>query len=381
MGILLPVCSAASTSLMPSPAPQSILVSVASCGTASRIKSTQHLIATSGVPKIFMDNGMFTVHRMMEEGRRVIFDDTRPICPEKNTINITARHNIECAIALKPSVMIVPDMPVPKLRKVWNKYDHGDEEFCFMRVTYHNIIRAKETTYLRQKYCPYVELYFAFQGYNIGHLHRIMMEVKGLKFDGFCLATRALSWNKLLAIMLLLRCYGARKIHILAGSNMSAMAISAFAARHLFDEVSYDSHNWLFMANRDMFRFFGSMGDTQIIQEAVLPNDILSSTCNCPHCKGRSLFDIREMPHGPEKHQFLAKHNYYIETETANAYFNHSETPAMLKDFLLSKSNRTELIKEIYQALSAIYEMRSNIDNMKFVNGLADFIFNTFTKR
>jgi hypothetical protein len=241
----------------------------------------------------------------MEEGQRLMFDNKRPIYPKNVSMNLTAVHAIECAMALKPNVLIVPDLPVPKISKELN-YDHDDEELCFMKVTYHNIIRAKETSYLRQKYCPDVELYLPFQGYNIDHLHRIMKEVQGLTFEGYCLATRALTWNKLLAIMLLLKSYGAKKIHILAGSNMPVMAISAFAARHLFEEVSYDSHNWLFMANRDMFRFFGSMGDTQIIQEADLPNDILSSTCDCPHCKGRSLFDIREMPHGPEKHQLLA---------------------------------------------------------------------------
>jgi hypothetical protein len=381
MGILLPVCSAAHVGLMPSPAPQSLLESVASCGTASGIKSTQNLIAKSGALKIFMDNGMFTVHGMMEEGQRVIFDDTRPIYPEKNTINITAVHNIECAIALKPDVMIVPDMPVPKLRKVWNKYDYGDEELCFLKATYHNIIRAKETNYLRQKFCPDVELYFAFQGYNIGHLHRIMSEVNGLKFDGFCLATRALSWNKLLAIMMLLKCYGARKIHILAGSTMPVMAIGAFAARHLFDEVSYDSHNWLFYSLKGSFRFYGSMDAVQLVQHNATPENVLSMRCDCPHCKGRSLYDIRAMDYVEEKQHLLAQHNYYIETETANAYFNHSETPTMLKDFLLLKSHRTGLIQDIYQALSASYEMKNYLDNMKFVNGLADFIFNAFKKR
>ena len=333
-----------------------------------------------GVHKTFLDNGMYTLFKMLEEGQRVIFDDNRPIYPKKVSMNLTAVHAINCAIALKPNVLIVPDLPVPKISKALN-YDHGDEEVCFMKVTYHNIIRAKETTYFRQKYCPDVELYLAFQGYNINQLHRIMKEVNGLTFEGYCLASRALMWNKLLAMMLLLKCYGAKKIHILAGSNMPVMAISAFAARHLFEEVSYDSHNWLFFALKGSFRFYGNMDAIQLVPHKEVQMDILSMRCDCPHCKGRSLYDIRQMDPGKEKQHLLAQHNYFIETETANAYFNHSETPAMLKDYLLSKSHRTELIQEMYKALSAIYEMKDFLNDKNLVNGLAECIFHRFKKR
>ena len=85
------------------------------------------------------------------------------------------------------------------------------------------------------------------------------------------------------------------------------------------------------------------------------------------------------MEHGQVKNNLLAQHNYYIETETAKAYFHHSETPEMLRDFLLSKSRRVKLILEIHKALSAIFEMRNYLNDMKFVNGLAEYVFNQFT--
>jgi hypothetical protein len=380
MGIFLPVCSGSSLSLIPSPAPHSILVSVASCGTTSSINSINTLITASGAEKIFLDNGMFTFFRKKQKGERVIFDNSRPIFPKGIAMNLTAVHAVKCAMVLKPNVLIVTDLPVPKLRKEGN-YDIGDEELNFMSVTYHNLIRAKEVTQLRAKYCPEIELYYTFQGYNINQLNRIMRELNGLHFEGFCLATRALNWNKLLALMILMKGYGVKKIHILAGSNMPVMAVGAFVARHLFEEVSYDSHNWLYFSLVGTFRLFGSMGTVRPMKQIELSKNILSLTCDCPHCKDRSLFDIREMEYGQDKQHLLAQHNFYIETETANAYFNHSKTPAMLTDFILSKSHRFELIQEMHEALSAIYEMKDYLNDMKFVNGLAEYIFHRFKAR
>jgi len=380
MGIFVPVCSGASLNLMPSPTPQSLLVSVASCGSVSGINSVQKIIATKGIQKIFLDNGMFTFFRKMENGERVIFDHSRPIYPKRVAMNLTAVHAIHSAIILKPNVLIIPDLPVPNLLKSSNA-DQGDEELNFLKVTYHNLIRAKETSYLRQKHCPDVELYLAFQGYNINQLHRIMKEVNGLTFEGYCLATRALAWNKLLAIMLLLKGYGVKKIHILAGSNMPVMAVGAFVARHLFEEVSYDSHNWLYFSLVGTFRLFGSMGTVRPMKQIELSKNILSLTCDCPHCKDRSLFDIRAMEYGQNKQHLLAQHNFYIETETAKAYFNQSETPGMLRDFLLSKSHRKMLIQEMYEALSAIYEMKDYLIDMQVVNGLAEYTFSRFKAR
>ena len=91
--------------------------------------------------------------------------------------------------------------------------------------------------------------------------------------------------------------------------------------------------------------------------------------------------DIREMSYGQEKQHLLAKHNYYSETKTAQAYYDHSETPAMLRDFLLAHSHRKKLILEMHEALSGIYEMRDFLSDDKFVKGLVEFIFHRFKAR
>lgn len=377
MGIFLPVCSAADLKLMPAPTPPSHLVSVASCATSSGILNTQKFVSKVRDTKIILDNGMYSTFQHREKGGRVIFDDYRPIRPDKNTINITAYHVAQIAALLKPNVLIVPDLPVPKSVKC-KGHDHGDEEYNYLLVTYHNKVRAKEITYYRDRYFPSVELYYAFQGYTIKHLHSVMEELNGLSFEGYCFATRALSWNKLLALMLLLKTYNARKIHILAGSNLSTMVIGAFAARHLFEEVSYDSHNWLFFANKMCFRFFGSMGAIQLVQHNAISKDILSMRCDCPHCGGRTVADIAAITPDKQKHYLLAQHNYYIEIETAKAFFNHSVTPDALRDFLLSKSDRVKLINKIHAAVSLIYQMKESLNNKDVVNGIANHIFHYF---
>lgn len=377
MGIYLPVCSAADLNLMPSPTPPSHLVSVASCGTPSGILKTQKFVSEIRDTKIFLDNGMYSFFQHREKGGRVIFDDNRPIRPDKNTINIAAYHVAQIAALLKPNVLIVPDLPVPKSLKC-RGHDHGDEEYQFTLVMYHNKVRAKEITYYRDRYFHDVELYYAFQGYTIKHLHSVMEEINGLYFEGFCFATRALSWNKLLALMLLLKTYNVRKIHILAGSNLSTMVIGAFAARHLFDEVSYDSHNWLFFANKSCFRLFGSMDAVQVVQGKPIRQGLKTTRCDCHHCNGRTIADIAAMNYDNRKHNLLAQHNYFIEIETAKEYFKHSVTPEALRDFLLSKSHRKDLIYKIHAALSLIYQMKELLNNKDIVNGIADQIYHYF---
>jgi hypothetical protein len=321
---------------------------------------------------------MFTFFRKWEKGERVIFDNSRPIYPKGVAMNLTGIHAIECAMVLKPYVLIVTDLPVPKPKA---PFDTGDAELNFLLVTYHNVLRAKEVSQLRAQYCSDVELYYTFQGYNLNQLERIVRELNGLQFEGFCFATRALAWNKLTAMMLMLHGHGVKKIHVLAGSSMPIMAVGAFMARHIFDEVSYDSHNWLYFALKGTFRFFGSMGTARAVKKVEVPKHILSLTCDCLHCQGRSLNDIREMPHGQDKQHLLAKHNYYIETKTARAYYDHSETPAMLRDFLLAHSHRKKLILEMHEALSGIYEMKDFLSDEKFVRGLAEYVFNRFKAR
>ncbi|MEI7636108.1 MAG: hypothetical protein WCJ37_02300 [Syntrophus sp. (in: bacteria)] len=261
------------------------------------------------------------------------------------------------------------------------KIEFGDEELRFLTVTYHNVLRAKEVTQLRAKYCPEVQLYYTFQGYNLNQLERIMTELNGLQFEGYCLATRALPWNKLISMMLLLKYYGAKKIHILAGSNMPTMAAAAFMARHLFEEVSYDSHNWLYFALKGTVRFFGSMGTARPLKQVTTPEHILSLRCDCPHCQGRSLNDLRELPHGRPKQHLLAQHNYFIEVETAKAMNDHSKTPEMLRDFLLSHSHRKKLILEMHECMSAVYEMKGYLSDYQFVKGLTEYIFTRFKAR
>ncbi len=377
MGRFLPICSGAGKSLLPDPPPKAILVSIADCGTGPvALRNMIEFIRTSGTGQLAMDNGMFPYFKKWQKGELVICDKSRPIYPNNGiSMNLTPSHNIYYANILKPYFFIVHDLPVPKLV---HPYDVGEQEFWFLLVSYHNIKRAIETLRLREKYGIDSQLYFAFQGYNINQLLRVLEEIKDLKFSGFCLATRALSWNRMVALMLMLRHRGTRKIHILAGSNLAAMAVNAFLAKNLFDEISYDSANWTTFGMYQYFRVFGSMRAIRLKSDKPINNYLKHIRCNCQHCKGRTLGDIHDMPEGTPKHHLLAQHNYLVETQTAQAMFDHSVTPGMLRDFLLAHSNRTKLITEIHQCLSSIYNMMDKFNDSKFIRGFCEYIYHTF---
>jgi len=379
MGEFLPVCSGADLKLMPAPPPEAILVSVAECGKGpAALKAVMNLKKKSGAKKILMDNGMFTYHRKWQDGKKVIFDDSRPVYPKGVEMNLTAFHNAYYNAIVQPNITFITDLPTPKLPA---NHDPGEEEFHFMLSTYHNLIRAKEMVELHANYCPQVELYFAFQGYNVDQLIRIKKELGNLQFAGYALATRTLKWNQLVAVMMMLHHYGVRKIHILAGSNLPSMVVGAFMARHFFDLVSYDSANWLTFGLKETIRLFGSMGTVRAVEKIPVPSKLLPIRCNCPHCQERSIADIRAIPHGQYKQHLISKHNYFIEVETAKALYKHSETPAMLRDFLLSKSTRTKLILEMYDCLLAVHNMKDYFNDFKFAQGFAEFIFHQFKAR
>ena len=323
-----------------------------------------------------MDNGMYTYFKKWRNHELVGCDDSLPVYPNHGiAMNLTAYHNVHYANIIKPSIFICNDLPVPKLVQPDNV---GEQEFNFLLVNYHNILRAKETVKLREQFGIKSDLYFAAQVYNINQLLRIIKELDGLKFDGFCLATRALSWNRMVALMLMLRHLGIRKIHILAGSNMAAMAANAFLAKNLFDEITYDSANWTTFGRYQYFRVFGSMRAIRLKSDKPINNYLKNIQCNCQHCKGRTLGDIHDMPEGTPKHHLLAQHNYLVETQTAQAMFDHSVTPGMLRDFLLAHSNRTKLIMEIHQCLAAIYNMMDKVNDPKFIRGFCEYIYHTF---
>jgi len=379
VGRFLTICSGAGENLLPVPHPQAILVSVANCAESpGQMKRILKLITICQAEKVFLDNGMFSFFKKWKDDELVIFDSNRPVYPKGISMNLTAEHNIHYAKIVKPDVFICPDLPV---RGLHNPNDPGEQEFYFMLCTYHNLIRAQETVRLRDQHGLKSKLYFAFQGYNLNHLLRIWKELDGLRFDGFCLATRALEWNHVMAIMLMLYHLGVRKVHILAGSSLPVMAVGAFAARHLFDEVSYDSANWLAFSLLQDFRFWGSLHVVRLKSDLPLKDHLKGFRCNCQHCRGRSLEEIHQMPEGNVKQHLLAQHNFLAETQTAKALFDHCRTPQMLRDFLMIYFHRKRLIDEIYQCTAAICNEIDQLMNHRTIRGFCEFIFDHFKAR
>jgi hypothetical protein len=377
----LTVLSAVALLHMPLPLDVGILVSVAECAkSTAALKRVLRIIKYSGVEKIFLDNGMYTFFKKWINGETVIFDPSRNVYPKNVAMNLISKHVAYYNAIIQPYVTFCLDLPT---RMLPSKHDPGEEEFHFMLTAYHNINRAKEMSELKKRLYPRVNQYFVFQGYNISQLILILKELMGIEFEGYALPTRSLKWNQMAAIMLMLYHYGAKKIHILAGSNMPAMAVCAFMARHLFDEVSYDSTNWLTYGKNGAIRLFGSMRGLATGEIIEIPECILNAQCGCPHCNGRSIKDYRKMEYGSDKVQLLTKHNAFIEVETAKALYAHSETPDMLRDFLLKHcgSHRTKIIMEIHKCLKLIGPTKRSLGNYDLARGTAELMFQQFHTR
>jgi hypothetical protein len=378
MGRFLPVFSGVSKSDMPDPTPENVLFSVSACGESDAalnqiIKLTKSLENS----KIFLDNGMFTLFQKWKNDQLgktreiIIMNKNAPVFPKDIGMNNCSEIIAKYASAIKPDVTFCMDLAVPKLRQ--KKYA-GEDEFNFRLSTYNNILSAYEMVALKPKYFPTTDLYFVFQGYHINHLLRIKQSLLTLNFDGWAIPTRVLSCETLAGIMLILYYYGIRKIHIFAGSNLNAMIVGVYFARHFFDEVSYDSTNWLKYAINHDYRLFGSMRGVNTGENQTEKDLEFNKTCYCPHCRGRSIDDIRAMTNNSEKIKLLKMHNYYIEVLTADAMADNIDTPNDLLRFLLNNQANENSVRKIFDCLNSIHIMKNKFDSLDVVVQFAKLI-------
>ncbi len=373
MGNLLPVFSGVKPTQVPDPAPENILVSITDCALSENAtKKFRNLIKRSCFQKTFLDNGMYTFHKKIMNDETVIFDPKRPVYPNNGiAMNLTAEHVAHYARILQPHVTFTLDLPVPKLTNI--KPDPGLQEFNFMRATYHNLTRARELVNMKPTHFPNTDLYFVFQIYNIQQLVQIKKELGNIGFDGYAVPTRTLSWKQVAAVMLMLHHWKAERVHIFAGSNLKMMVVSAVFARHFFEEVSYDSTNWIQNSMYNKFRLYGSLKTVGVENGNVKQDQYNDYQCRCPHCDGRSIRDIRDMEYTPRT-SILSSHNQWIEQATAKEIMNHVDSAKDLCDYLSKyEVEKSEIIK-LCDLVQRVLSMRKQYHNFEFVKSYSNII-------
>ena len=222
---------------------------------------------------------MYTFFQLWQKGEAVSYDYAQPVFPKKSNvaINLTSHHTITAALKLSPHVdtMIANDLPVRK------SDDPGEREFLFRNVMYFNLKAARRNGHAEGRYCPTVSLLYAVQAYSPDQLMVVMHEIRDFKLDGFSLPIRPYRWNQLLAMLVMLHHLKVKRAHVLGSANVSTLAIVAFAAQHLFDEVSWDASSF---HKYSVFLFYQlkDVSAVSISRRRLLPGNGLTTGVTVP---------------------------------------------------------------------------------------------------
>ena len=346
-------CAGASSGSVPAGHVYGFLINVPDSGhnpqaIAQTIKFISNLPAGT---LIQLDSGGFQLY-LAEHGKikkTVIYSPHQSIFVS-NYINLTPQHVIATVRKLMPNVfiMVALDLPVPRAS------GKGRREILFMKSNTFNVRCAREIAALRERHNIPVQLFIPCQTYDLSQFDYFIKELGDIRYDGFSLPTRIFNTKKITVFILKFMKMGIRHFHVLGTTRFSVLALLNYVARHYFDFVSVDATSWRKFAEKQFYLNPFSLIGRRLHDNAILgKNDKID--CLCPFCSGLNFGKIKNMPN-PDKTRFLMSHNFWVLQQASDEFYRHSETPLMLKDFLLSKAGRKKGkdIALVYRCITTI---------------------------
>ena len=348
MGTFINVCSGAGVGTLPSSQVDSILYNVPQAiENETSINNTQRLINEAKPRILFQDSGGFQLHQTLATGGSVTFDPHKGVMNNK-ILNLTPQHLISAAKIFNPHIMISLDNPIPKIKNA----THADMEIKFLEHHGFNLRWAKETSRLRSKYCPEIELFVPVQCYNINQLNYFLEDFGDTPCDGFSIPVRNHESVEIAIFMLKLHQHGCKKVHILGTFTFQVISFAAYFARHYFDFLSLDCTLW--RSDAELSKYYWPLDLRAVrLKDEYSIDESVENPCQCPWCKGKTFMQIKNVPYADQS-GFLRRHNYWVIEQAMREFYNHAETALSLKTFLSNNSGRTKEIDQVYNFLSML---------------------------
>lgn len=162
MGIFVNFIAGASTDIMPVLAPKALLVNVAyDASSPAAIRATQEMFEYCQPEYKIQDCGGFQLLKKAIDGAIVTHDQSKPVYYNKDSGNIGPIHVIEAALVLRLDIIMSLDLPINKTGDPCLQYEE------FIKNLGCNLVWMRETSLLRKKYCPEIELFIPIQCYTL----------------------------------------------------------------------------------------------------------------------------------------------------------------------------------------------------------------------
>ena len=348
----LNVCSGAGVGTLPANQHDAILYNVPlAMESKTSIINTHKLIKSAKAIILFQDSGGFQLHEELAAGKTVTFDVDKEV-RENGILNLTPEHLIKAAKEFKPDAMVSLDNPIPKITNP----TAAMQDINFLEHHGFNLRWAKETSRLRSKHCPEIKLFVPVQCYRLSHLDQFLEDFGDTPCDGFSIPVRNHSPFAIAVFMFKLYHSGCRKIHILGTFTFRTISLASYFARHYFDFVSLDCTLW--RSDADLSKYYWPLDLRSLqLKNHYSIDESVKNECQCPWCKGKTFTMIKNLPFA-EQSGLLRRHNYWTIGQCMIEFYNHADTALSLKTFLSEHSGRKKEIKQIYNYLNMLEQLK-----------------------
>jgi len=363
MGIFTNFCAGVHEGTLPASRVEAILVNVPQqAAHAAAIRATSRMLAKAQPRYDMLDSGGYQFLRMEEKGGRVEFNPAGPLVYLPDRINLTPQHVIQAAMKLRTRIVTALDLPVPKISNPVIQ----DQEF--MKKLGINLVFMTETSRLRSRYCPEIELFIPIQCYTLEQFGYIERQLVHLEFDGLSLPTRNLDPAGIALYLVKFYQMGVRKVHLLSVSNFTGIALAAYFARHVFDWCSVDATTWNKDAQYQDYRHPQDLSKISVRDDAII--QVKQLPCDCPWCSIRDFTKVQLLPH-TAKTNFLRHHNYYAIQKLGHELYTRSEDFDSYIQHLRERNRRqAKKVEKLIEALTIVhYRKDESIETLRKLLG------------
>jgi len=360
MGEFVNYCAGVHRGILPASRVDAILVNVPQqAAHAAAVRATSRMFEQAQTRHSMLDSGGYQFLRIEEKGGRVEFNPTGPLVYLPDRINITPQHVIQAALNLRPHIVTALDFPVPKIS------DPVKQDLEFMKKLGVNLVFMTETSKLRSRYCPEIELFIPIQCYTLEQLGYYERQLSDLEYDGLSLPTRNLDPAGISLFLLKFYQMGVRRVHLLSVSNFAGLALATYFARHVLDWCSVDATTWRLEAQYANYLHPFDMGKISVRDNAVV-NECDFLPCNCPRCSGNSFRHLMQLTL-TEKTAFLRDHNYHVIQNIGREFFSIAGNFDEFVKHLASRDRRrSRKVSKLIDALTIVHTRRDDpIDTLR----------------